>query len=225
MIEIVQAGQAGKTNLLFDMHRLRARVFKDMMGWDVKVDQDGLETDAFDLPDTVYLLALNKAGRVVGSWRMLPTTGPTMIRDLWPQFIQTLPMPSDPDVWEVSRFAVHVPEEDPEEAARQTQQAIGEMFCALTEICMRTGIREIYTLYDARIAKVIDRIDCQPVDTSVELPINDMMCRTGAFVTDQKMLKRLRDATGIQESMTADIELPPVLADRIAPSERERTNA
>jgi N-acyl-L-homoserine lactone synthetase len=50
MLEIVQAGQAGKMNLLLDMHRLRKRVFKDKLGWNVTIQDEDLEVDQFDLP-------------------------------------------------------------------------------------------------------------------------------------------------------------------------------
>ncbi len=213
MIEIVQTGQAGKTGLLFDMHRLRARVFRDMLKWDVAVNADGLEVDRFDLPEAVYLLAMNKQSRVIGSWRLLPTIGPTMIREIWPQYLETLPMPASDDVYEVSRFAVHALEEDSKEAA---QQAIGEMFCALTELCLAAGIREIHTMYDDRIAKIIRRIDCQPDKVSARLPIGDLMCQTGSFTTDQDMLKRLRAATGITQTLLAGIDLPPAMARRVS---------
>lgn len=224
MIEFVQAGQAGKTGLLFDMHRLRARVFKDTLKWDVDVNPDGLEVDQFDLPETVYLLAVNRKGRVVGNWRMLPTDGPTMIRDVWPEFMESLPLPSDPDVFEVSRFAVHSPEENTEEAMRENQQALGEMFCALTEVCIMTGIRQIYTLYDQRIAKVIQRIDCHPAEVSSQILIKDMLCQTGMFYTNEAMLERLRAATGIQQSLVDIGNLPPMLASRIQPIKKEKTN-
>src|ERR1700733_3904624 len=110
MLEIAQTGQSGKSSLLFDMHRLRKRVFKDRMGWDVNVSPSGIETDQFDLPESIYLLALDDERRVIGNWRLLPTSGPTMIRDVWPQFLKTISMPRDDLVWEASRFAVNVPE-------------------------------------------------------------------------------------------------------------------
>ncbi len=134
MIEFAQAGQAGKSKLLFDMHRLRARVFKEKLHWDVHVDGEGLEVDQFDLPEAVYLLALDDHKRVIGSWRLLPTLGSTMIRDVWPTFLETLPMPAADDVWEVCRFAVNPLETNPKEAIRQSQKASAEMFCALTEL-------------------------------------------------------------------------------------------
>ena len=215
MIEITQAGQVGKAGLLFDMHRLRARVFKDRLNWQVEVDDQGLEVDDFDVPDAVYLLALNKDRRVIGNWRLLSSAGPTMIRDLWPQFLKTLPMPRAADVWEVSRFAVDSPALDPVAAARETQMAIGEMFCALTELCIAARIRQIYTLYDDRIAKVIARIDCRPERTSEKIEIGGTMCQTGVFRTDDAMLQRLRAATGVKHSLIGGIDMPPAMAQRI----------
>jgi len=208
MIEIVQAGQVGKTNLLLDMHRLRARVFKDQLQWEVDVDPEGLEVDRFDMPETVYLLGVSKSNRVVGSWRLLPSSGPTMLHDIWPQFLETLPMPSSEDVYEVSRFAVSAPEE--EQAG-----IVGEMFCGLTELCLAADIKEIFTLYDEKVARIIRRLDCQPYATSDEIEVAGVKCRAGAFKTDLHMLARLSAATGIKHSLVQGIELPPALSWRI----------
>src|SRR5262245_39506130 len=119
MIEIVQTGQSGKTPLLFDMHRLRKRVFKDRMDWNVSITPGGLEVDSFDLPDTVYILALSKDRRVIGSWRILPTSGPTMVGNIWPQFLKSIDMPADPNIWEASRFSVDNSISDPVEGFNQ----------------------------------------------------------------------------------------------------------
>lgn len=216
MIVIAQAGQAGKTGLLFDMHRLRARVFKDTLKWNVDVDANGLEVDQFDLPEAVYLLSLDTTGRVRGSWRLLPSTGPTMIRDLWPQYLETLPFPPDDNVYEVSRFSVSVLEADPDKNAAETQETVAEMFCGLTELCIHAGITGIQTLYDDRIATVIERIDCVPYATSTRLPVGDLMCRTGAFRTDAAMLERLRRRTGISHTVLDTADLQPLMTARCA---------
>ncbi|MGE3770530.1 MAG: acyl-homoserine-lactone synthase [Bdellovibrionales bacterium] len=214
MIEVAQAGQGGKTSLLFSMHRLRARVFKDKMQWDVNVDGQGLEVDEFDLPQTVYVLALDDNRTVIGNWRMVPTSGPTMIRNLWPQFLGSIEMPSSDDVWEVSRFTVNSTKGDTSEGKQEAQQAIAELFCAMTELCMRCGIKEIYTMYDNRIARMIQRLDCQPHTLSEPTTIEGAECRVGAFYTDANMLSRIRAATGIQHSVIESIELPPILEQR-----------
>jgi N-acyl-L-homoserine lactone synthetase len=225
MIELVQSGQAGKTTLLFDMHRLRTRVFKDSLQWPVHVNQDGLEVDEFDLPEAVYLLALDDEKRVIGSWRILPTTGPTMIRDVWPHYLETLPMPVTENVWEVSRFGVSPLGANTRESILQSQKAVAEMFCALTELCIKTGIQEVYTLYDNKIARVIRRLDCQPYKLSAEHPIDGVPCQIGAFRTDRNMLQKLREKTGIKHSLLESLDLPPALASRIAKKHQENVYA
>lgn len=215
MLEIVQAGQAGKTKFLFDMHRLRTRVFKERMNWDVNVDSNGLEVDQFDLPDTVYLLALDEDKRVIGNWRLLPTSGPTMIRDVWPQFLDTIEMPSDPDVWETSRFAVNSPKGDSEEGLAAVSKATAELFCGLTELCILCGIREVYTMYDMRIARLLKRLNCKPRAVSKQIRIDDIYAQVGAFRTNEEMLARLREASGIERPMISREMLPPVLVSRL----------
>lgn len=49
MIEIIQAGQSGKTESLIEMHRVRKFIFKDRMGWDVDISDDGLEIDNYEV--------------------------------------------------------------------------------------------------------------------------------------------------------------------------------
>jgi N-acyl-L-homoserine lactone synthetase len=214
MLEIVQAGQAGKTGLLFDMHRLRKRVFKDRMGWDVQITQGGLEIDQFDIPEAIYLLSVNSAGRVIGNWRLLPTTGPTMIRDVWPQFLDTLPMPVSATVWEASRFAVDSPEGQSNEGLAEVNRATQELFCGLTEVCLLTGIREVYTLYDMRIARLLKRLNCRARATSERLRIDTFQAEIGVFATDETMLANLRAASGIRERLIEPDMLPPFLQQR-----------
>lgn len=221
MIEIVQAGQSGKTSLLFDMHRLRARIFKERMGWDVEINSIGLEVDQFDLPEAVYFLTLDDNKRVIGSWRLLPTTGPTMIADVWPQFLNTLPMPENPAVWEASRFGVNSLKERSREGLHQVSKATAELFCALTETCLLCGIETVYTLYDQRIARLIKRLDCTPDNISEPILIDGVACLIGRFTTDLSMLHRLRQASGIHDNLVSPDILPPILQELRAAIGRE----
>ncbi len=43
---------------------------------------------------------------MLGSWRLLPTTGPYMLRDVFPQLLHGVAAPAAADTWEISRFAV-----------------------------------------------------------------------------------------------------------------------
>lgn len=212
MIEVVQAGEAGKSTLLLDMHRFRTRIFRDRLGWDVVVESGDLEVDEFDTPDAVYLLALDAAGSVVGTWRMLPSDGPTMVRDVWPEFLTELPLPRTRDVWEMSRFAVAPQSRDPRQFVTESKEIVGAMFCALTELCLRAGIREVFTFYDQRIERIVRQLDCVPYAATAARPIEDFTARVGLFRTNREMLRCLRNATGrVEDVLPPHFVLPPSL--------------
>ena len=87
MIKLIQGSQSHENPDLIDqMFRLRAKAFADRLNWDVKVI-DGQERDRFDDCDPLYILSLNPAGRVAGSARLLQTTGPNMLADVFPQLL------------------------------------------------------------------------------------------------------------------------------------------
>lgn len=82
----------------------RRRVFVERLGWQLAT-QDGMERDQFDRPDTLYVVARDKMGDVCGCARLLPTTRPYLLSDVFPQLLNGALPPSSPDVWELSRFA------------------------------------------------------------------------------------------------------------------------
>ena len=86
------------------MAQFRHRVFVEMLGWQLDT-QGGAELDQFDRPDTVYLVARDENDAVVGTARLLPTTRPYLLRDIFPQLLHGQPLPAAPTVWELSRFA------------------------------------------------------------------------------------------------------------------------
>lgn len=94
-----------QSNELWDMYRLRAKVFKERMKWDVPV-LGGMEIDGYDALDPHYLLIKESNNKVRGCWRLMPTEGPYMLRDTFPQLLNGLVAPSDARVWELSRFAM-----------------------------------------------------------------------------------------------------------------------
>jgi acyl homoserine lactone synthase len=93
---------------IHNMHRLRHRVFHERLGWEVP-SQKGLERDEYDDLAPVYLVARGPSRRVEGCMRLLPTTGPYMLRDTFPQLLAGETAPVSPHIWDVSRFAVARP--------------------------------------------------------------------------------------------------------------------
>lgn len=87
-----------------NMYRLRYRVFRERLRWDVSVADD-TEFDEFDECNPVYVIA-KEDSEIQGCWRLLPTTGPNMLSRIFPMLLQGQAPPCDDAVWELSRFAV-----------------------------------------------------------------------------------------------------------------------
>jgi acyl homoserine lactone synthase len=91
---------------LWEMHTLRAKVFQGRLGWEVPV-LSGMEIDAYDALDPHYMLMREPgAGILRGCWRLLPTEGPYMLKDSFPQLLHGQPAPCDEHILELSRFAI-----------------------------------------------------------------------------------------------------------------------
>jgi len=141
MKEIVTASRrklSHRPHLLDDMHRLRHRVFHDKLGWDVS-SRNGLEIDQFDALDPTYMLASDHHGHVEGTWRLLPTSGPYMLKDVFPQLLRGERAPEDPDIWEISRFAVS-PRNDYSRAQANLNEISFDMIRAAYDFAVAKGI-------------------------------------------------------------------------------------
>lgn len=105
-IVVGHAGAPGLCAPLMDsMYRLRCAVFHERLRWQVRVEY-GREHDWFDLIGPHYVIAHEHPAQALGCCRLLPTTGPNMLRDIFPYLLRDTAAPHSPDVWEVSRFAV-----------------------------------------------------------------------------------------------------------------------
>ncbi len=90
--------------LIDDIARYRHRVFIEKLGWQLKCDH-GLEYDQFDRDDTVYVVAQNEKGDIIGTARLLPTSRPYLLGEVFPQLMNGQKPPCSSDIWELSRFA------------------------------------------------------------------------------------------------------------------------
>lgn len=90
--------------LMSNAARYRHKVFVEKLGWQLKC-HDLRENDQFDRPDTVYVIAKNENGEIVGIARLLPTTQPYLLGEVFPELLNGIKPPTSDDIWELSRFA------------------------------------------------------------------------------------------------------------------------
>lgn len=139
---------------LQEMHRLRHRVFRERLEWDVS-GSGGYEVDSFDTLGSHYLLLRAQSGRLDGCVRLLPTTGPNMLRDNFSMLLKGGQAPEDPRIWESSRFALDVPPSAPKEGG----VALGtyELFAGMIEFGLSRNLHSIVTVTDLRIERILRR--------------------------------------------------------------------
>ncbi|MGE7960533.1 acyl-homoserine-lactone synthase [Pseudomonas sp. NPDC089530] len=89
-----------------DLGRYRHAVFIEQLGWQMPaaISRPGHEADQFDHSETRYTLALDSAQQIHGCARLLPTTQPYLLSEVF-GFLCDRPLPRQDDTWEISRFA------------------------------------------------------------------------------------------------------------------------
>jgi acyl homoserine lactone synthase len=140
------------------MYELRYDTFHTRLGWKVHTE-DGMEFDQYDRVDAAHYILGQREGRVDACWRLLPTLGPYMLRDVFPELLQGLPAPQSADCWELSRFALATERIAKSEDAGNPQLGFGQLSMALmTEagrFAVQNGISRYVTVTTAAIERML----------------------------------------------------------------------
>jgi acyl homoserine lactone synthase len=161
VIVVIESHNAHKHERLMDeMFKLRARVFRDRMKWDVQVT-DGRERDRYDDEAPVYLIYANDASRAIkGSLRLLPTTGPTVLADFFSDTLPDASHLSAPTIWECTRFCV-----DEQVLGPGNRQELyftsALLIAALGDLGLTAGIQSILANFDSTMLQLYRRIGCE----------------------------------------------------------------
>lgn len=179
-------------NDLAEMHRLRYRVFKQRLDWDIQASGD-MEVDEFDLLRPVHLLHRSNDGRIQGCVRLLPSVGPTMLRDTFSVLLEGQPVPRSDHIWESSRFALDVPADAPK-ASGGLAVATYELFAAMIEFGLSTRLTEIVTVTDARMDRILRRAGWPLRSIGKARPLGNTMAVAGYLEVSTDALDRIRKA-------------------------------
>jgi len=161
MIAVIEQYNAHEYSHLMDqMFQMRARVFHDRLRWNVRV-VDGRERDKYDDESPVYVIYTDDRKREVkGSLRLLPTTGPTLLADI---FFDTLPAGvhlSAPTIWECTRFCL----DDRSLASGPGYQLLLDSTALIAgsfEVAMRAGIETILGNFDSSMLRLYRQLGCE----------------------------------------------------------------
>jgi acyl homoserine lactone synthase len=189
MITVIEPHNAAEfPKLMEEMFRLRARVFRDRLGWNVQV-ADGKERDKYDDEAPVYVIyADDEAREVKGCLRLLPTTGPTVLTDF---FSDTLPEDvhlSAPSIWECTRFCL-----DDRILGNQEELyfASAVLIAALGDVAIKAGIESILGNFDSTMLRHYRRVACE-VDVLGSTERYGQPVYAGLFPISERILRRVK---------------------------------
>jgi len=125
---------------------------------------------------------------VLASLRLLPTTGPHMLSDVFSELMEPEDIIRSPRVLESSRFAVdtellgHLP--------NGLSTVTGKLLCALLETARAAGVDFVISVYDVRMERILRRAGCGFERLCQPRRIGDVLtvaglCETAAAVTDE----------------------------------------
>lgn len=182
--------------LLDQMHQLRARVFSGRLNWNVTV-RNGCEYDAFDQCRPTYILVVTKRDTVIGSVRLLPALGPTLLSVLFPELAgQGLYRPHATLI-ESSRFCVDTSELGASETGGQGYPLHGAtwtLFAAIIDWSMANGYDELITATDLRIERILRRAGWKMARVGEPKPIGNTRAVVGLLPTNPESFEAVKPA-------------------------------
>lgn len=143
------------------LYAFRHHVFVDRLGWDLPGAQDGLEIDQFDREDTIYILGRDSGGDLWGCARLLRTSGPFLLGEVFPQLMAYEPLPCSDDVWEISRFCSLDLERRSAGASRRLQTTVWgcrQILAATVECALQHQARRLIAVSAVSVEKILQRL-------------------------------------------------------------------
>lgn len=178
---------------LDDMHRLRHRVFKQRLEWDV-TSHDEMERDEYDGFNPTYLLARGNDGAITGCIRLLPTQGPNMLRDTFPQLLDGKEAPEGERTWECSRFALDINHGN---HGRAISKSTAMLFAGMLEFGLSRGLTDIVVVTDLRIERILKRSGWTMERLGTPQTVGNTTAIAGRLRINWEILTRVRKTGGL----------------------------
>lgn len=189
------------TNELKQMHKLRHRIFIEHLKWPLGPIKsvNGMEFDQFDTLNTCYVIRKNSKGVVDACARIIPTSLPNLLCDVFPELIKFQDFPRNETVWEISRFC--------SDNSTAPRNIVGLLVAAMLKFGVSINMKHYVSMSDIRIEPLLRRAGWKPerlgetmntgTDTAageiyeVSLEVLQNVCRKSCV--DEELLKNIPD--------------------------------
>jgi acyl-homoserine lactone synthase len=127
--------------------QLRYRTFIEEMAWPLSHIR-GQEWDVYDTDYATYILAFDKNGAISGGIRMLPTTEPFLMQEVFGHLVDdSILLPKGPVIMEITRYFVR----SDIVASRKVVETAGSILCAMLEWSLDEGLEKILIVSDMKL--------------------------------------------------------------------------
>lgn len=189
--------------LVNSMLRDRAAVFCQRLGWPLAIDEAGRERDRYDSMRPIYCIVETGDGDHASSARLMPTTGATMLREVFADLVDGALEPS-PLIWEVTRFCVSPRIELDLVAWVGRVLALG-----LWEFASATGIERYVGVCDRSMIDVYRQLGWEPTILRTRAGDGEDIC-LGLWQVRDDVGDRLRALVG--RALSVDLLSAPLAA-------------
>jgi acyl homoserine lactone synthase len=137
------------------MHEFRHEIFVRRLGWSVPLIE-GEERDQYDNDTTVYFVVQDGTAGVTACARLLPTTSNYMLAELFGDLLGAQSPPCDPQVWELSRFAINTRKTGEGRVLSLAAPTLN-LLSAVTRFARRHEIRRLILVTSVAIERLLIR--------------------------------------------------------------------
>lgn len=184
-------------DVLDEMFKLRARVFGDRLGWEVNI-QDGRERDQFDALNPAHVVSIDDEGDVVGCMRLLQTTGPHMLSDVFSSILDGEPPIRSAQVWEATRFCVDTKKLGRGRGKNSVSYVTSEVMVGSFEYAQEAGVLDSVAVIDPVMNRVLQRSGNAPYDyVGSAKPMGKVVAMAALMDCSDERIQSIREYSGI----------------------------
>ena len=138
-----------------ELFKYRYDVFVDILKWDLDTPA-GIERDEFDNENAVYVVSRNEQGTIIGCARLLPTTQPYLLSEVFPQLLSEIAPPASSEIWELSRFTtIDVNSGNQMLSPRAYSQVTRKLLDASLECARQCGAERVISVSPISIERLV----------------------------------------------------------------------
>lgn len=152
-VHIVKNNDVFYEDIMKQVYSLRYKIFCEEKQW-IKPNKRKLDIDEFDNKNTTNFIYIDENQKVLGSYRLIPTNKPYMIKSIFSHLLGDATPPEEKKVYEISRLAVNI-KDSPKSGYNNLSLVTSSLILALFQYAKKNNIKSIIGVTDIVVERLI----------------------------------------------------------------------